>query len=58
MIAYGNVGIAIMAIFHENLMNLLAGLLNVCSVVEVSNFRWKKRNVKKGSLKYYKLYLN
>ena len=42
MIAYGNVGIAIMAIFHENLMNLLAGLLNVCSVVEVSNFRWKK----------------
>lgn len=42
VVLIGNICVAIMAVLQQNLMNLLAGLLDVGSVVEVSNFRWIK----------------
>ena len=39
--AYWNIGVATVAVFHKNLVNLFAALLDMGAVVQVSHLSWK-----------------
>ena len=40
---YGNVWVTTVAVFHENLVNLLAALLHMSSVVKIPHLGYKEK---------------